>query len=366
MTAELSPEKIRRLRKNLLRWFNESARDLPWRRSKDPYGIWLSEIMLQQTRVEAGIRYYERFLKALPTVKHLARATEDRVLKLWEGLGYYSRARNLHRAARVIAKAGAFPESAAGWMALPGVGRYSAGAIASIAFGEPVSVLDGNVKRVFARLFAVEECIDTTATTASLWDLADRLVPRRSRSVHPGDWNEALMELGALICIPGTPRCQSCPLSRQCRARALHMETEWPVRKAKKPVPHREVAAAWIEKGNKVLLGKRRPEGMLAGLWEFPGGTVDSEGTHQEPLAAICEESCGVSIEVGECEAVVDHAYSHFTIRFHLYKASYRSGRIHKRHYPDCRWVSHEEIQDYALPHVDRKGLEAMQKKNRE
>jgi A/G-specific adenine glycosylase len=221
-TAE-SPDNTTQIRAKLLRWYRRYARDLPWRRTRDPYAIWLSEIMLQQTQVQTVIAYYERFLKRLPTVEKLARARLDTVLKLWEGLGYYSRARNLHKAAQCILKEyqGVFPDTAEDLRRLPGIGRYTAGAVASIAYGLAEPILDGNVTRILCRLFRIHGDTGSRDVQQQLWALAAELVPRRS----PGEFNQAMMELGATLCARQSPQCPDCPLQSLCQAQ-LHQEQD--------------------------------------------------------------------------------------------------------------------------------------------
>ncbi|MBI3119584.1 MAG: A/G-specific adenine glycosylase, partial [Candidatus Hydrogenedentes bacterium] len=216
------------IRRALLAWYRQEARDLPWRRTADPYRIWISEVMLQQTRVDQGLPYYERFLDAFPDLATLAAASEDQVLKAWEGLGYYTRARNLHKTAQTVAEqhGGKLPERAELLQLLPGVGRYTAGAIASICFGERVPVLDGNVKRVLARVHRIEDSIDDPATEKELWILAAELVPPRG----PGEFNQSMMELGARLCTPKKPRCEECPVSAHCSAFAAGVQELLPAR----------------------------------------------------------------------------------------------------------------------------------------
>ncbi|MGB2988130.1 MAG: A/G-specific adenine glycosylase, partial [Phycisphaerae bacterium] len=309
-SASFPASETRGLRRALLGWFRRNARELPWRQTRDPYRIWVSEIMLQQTRVETVIPYYRRFLKELPNVRALASAKQDQVLKLWQGLGYYRRARNLQQAARIITSKhrGCFPRTAEAWQTLPGVGRYTAGAIASIAFGERVPVLDGNAKRVLARLCAIEDGIDETATTNRLWSIVETLVPVR----NPGAFNQALMELGSRLCAPKRPSCDRCPLRHRCRARALGMEERLPVRRRKDPVPHYDIVAGAICRSGRYLLGKRPPEGLLGGLWEFPGGKIENGETHQQALVREMRDEFGLDVDVGPLVGIVRHAYSHF------------------------------------------------------
>jgi A/G-specific adenine glycosylase len=255
----------------VLAFYRDHRRDLPWRRTRDAYAIWVSEIMLQQTRVATATPYFERWMARFPSVHALAEAPLDEVLAAWSGLGYYRRARNLHRGAReVVARyGGQVPGSAEALRALPGVGRYTAGAIASVAFGEPAPIVDGNVARVLARLYAIDDDIKATATSRRLWSRAAALVPAEA----PGDFNQGLMELGATVCTPSSPRCGRCPLTALCRARARGLEGELPRtprRKRASELPLLASSAAWIERGGRVLLARRPAEGLFGGLWELP------------------------------------------------------------------------------------------------
>jgi A/G-specific adenine glycosylase len=259
----------------LLDWFAAHARDLPWRRTRDPYAIWISEVMLQQTQVKAVIPYWERWLRELPNVRALAGAPEPRVLKLWEGLGYYRRARDLRRAAQQIlaGHGGRIPESYGALLALPGVGRYTAGAIASIAFNQPRPILDGNVLRVLTRVFAVRDNPRAPATNGRLWELAESLV-RAAQATGRADacshCNQALMELGALLCTPRRPNCPACPWRRACRARREGLVDQLPVRPRRAaPTPRRCLVFVFRRAGR--YLVRQRPPGVVnAGLWEFP------------------------------------------------------------------------------------------------
>lgn len=240
--------------RKLLAWYRRNRRDLPWRRTKDPYAIWVSEIMLQQTRVAAAIPYYERFLARFPDVHALARARIDDVLALWSGLGYYRRARHLHAAARMVAKDG-FPRTEAEWRELPGIGPYAAAAISSIAFGEPKAAVDGNVIRVLSRLHA---------TTAPVRELAQAWLPARAA----GDFNQAVMELGATVCTPRAPLCPRCPLSSMCKGRAD--PSRYPKPKTRPPITEERLSVALVVRGGKVQLRRRPKSGLLGGMWELP------------------------------------------------------------------------------------------------
>lgn len=263
-TEELEPKR-RRLHRDLLAWFAASRRDLPWRRTRDPWAIWVSEIMLQQTRVETVVPYFERFMDRFPTPLTLAEAPEDHVLGAWSGLGYYRRARMLHAASRVVSERGAMPLDRDGLLELPGIGRYTAGAIASIAYGEAVGLVDGNVARVLSRLFAIEEDMKRDGMRRAE-RLAEKLVPTK----NAGDWNQALMELGATVCSPRAPACERCPVSASCRARAEGRVDVLPRIGIKpKPKPQRVQALVATWRG-RVLLARRRADGLFGGLWEPP------------------------------------------------------------------------------------------------
>jgi len=348
-------EKQAPLRRALLAWFRRTARDLPWRRTRDPYAVWVAEIMLQQTRVDQGTPYYERFLAAFPTVQALAAATEDQVLKRWEGLGYYARARNLHKAAKQVVadRGGDLPRTAADWETLPGVGRYTARAIASIAFGERVAVLDGNVKRVLARLFNIADCIDDTATIRRLWAIADGLVSPRS----PGNFNQAMMELGARVCTPKRPWCAACPVRAQCDALAAGAQEDLPVRRPKKTPPHREHVVAAIRRNGRYLIAKRPPNGLLGGLWEFPGGEIQPGETRQAALARVVKTALGIDIRVGGLVASVSHAYSHFTVALDVYRCDPLAGRPQANAHVQLKWVRPAQFDRYAFPKANHKFL---------
>ena len=259
--------------KKLLQWFARAKRPMPWRTAPAPYACWLSEIMMQQTTYQTVLPYYERFLGNFPTVQVLAAADERDVLKAWEGMGYYARARNLHKAAKKIVADG-WPRTAAEWSAIPGVGPYTAAALASVLAGEKVPVVDGNVARVFARYWRLDDDFRKLPARARL---ADRLQPYIARTDAPGDFNQAMMELGALVCTPTNPACETCPLARACAARKAGVQADYPRKAEKKPLPVRKVTAAVLTdgKGN-VLLVENREGGLLKGLWELP--TVEPAG----------------------------------------------------------------------------------------
>ena len=252
----------------LLSWYAKNARELPWRGHTDPYAVWVSEVMLQQTRVETVIPYFERWMARFPTVEALAAATQQDVLNLWEGLGYYSRARRLHRAAQIVVAEyeGELPADVDKLRDLPGIGRYTAAAIASIAFNLDEAALDGNIRRVLARVCHVSEVVSSGQGKRILWALAEEHLPPG----RAGDYNQAMMDLGATVCTPNDPACQRCPMADSCRARVLGIQDQLPVKKAKPPIPHHTVTAAVIHRNGHILIAQRPQNGLLGGMWEFP------------------------------------------------------------------------------------------------
>ena len=343
---------------DLLAWYDTTAAQLPWRATRDPYRVWLSEIMLQQTQVETVKPYYERFLTAYPTVEALAAAPLDDVLKRWEGLGYYSRARNLHRAAQIVsASGGQFSASVEGLMALPGIGRYTAGAIASIAFGVRAPVLDGNVIRVYARLLDLPDDVTQTLTQARLWEVAEAWLP----DDRPGDYNQALMDLGRLICKPRNPLCAECPIRDHCLAFPHGTQNERPVKKAKAPTPHYDVAAGMIWNARGELLIAQRPlDGLLGGLWEFPGGKQEAGETLPECLKRELREELAIEVEVGELFTRVQHGFTHFRITLHAFTCQHTGGEPQAIGARAWAWVTPDELDRYSFGKADRQVIAAL------
>ena len=302
----------------LLHWYDQNARSLPWRFDPTPYKTWISEIMLQQTRVETVIPFFERFIARFPEIGVLAAAEESDVLRLWEGLGYYSRARNLHKAARVMVEeyAGQIPADLAALRSLPGVGAYTAGAIASIAFGAAEPALDANIRRVGARLLDLHEPPGSEADRI-LWEFCRRILP----SQRSGDFNQALMDLASMVCTPEAPTCHLCPLWSDCLAFQRGTAAQLPVRKPKAKIPHRLVLAAVITRGDEVLLAQRPADGMLGKLWEYPGGSVPEE-TPSLPnaLRELMLSRFGFRIDVGSPLGSYKHAYTHFRITLQTFR----------------------------------------------
>jgi A/G-specific adenine glycosylase len=346
----------------LLDWYDHQNIQLPWRGAADPYLVWLSEIMLQQTQVAAVIPYFARFTARFPTVTALADAPLDDVLKLWEGLGYYSRARNLHRAAQIVRDeyGGKFPVASAELLKLPGIGRYTAGAIASIAGSERVAALDGNMIRVLSRLFDIESDVTETSTQRRLWELAGSLVPAE----RPGDYNQAVMDLGRTVCKPKTPLCKACPVSQYCAAYQLDVQDARPVKPAKAATPHYDVAAGIVYNQNGQFLIAQRPnDGLLGGLWEFPGGKQEAGETLAECVQRELREELAIEVEVGDLLTTVRHAFTHFKITLAAFECRHISDTPQAIGCQAWRWVTLAEVDQFAFGKADLQVIRALREK---
>ncbi len=336
----------------LLDWYSVHARELPWRGHPDPYAIWISEIMLQQTRVDTVIPYFQRWMARFSSVFELAAAPQQEVLNFWEGLGYYARARNLHQAAHVIVQdyAGQLPRTAKSLQSLPGIGRYTAAAIASIAFGQNEAALDGNIRRVLARVFDITEPVGSTEGERLLWQLADENLPSGSA----GEYNQAIMDLGATICSPTSPDCSGCPVAEICQARELGIQEERPVKKVKSSIPHYTVTAAVIRRNGQVLIAQRPDKGLLGGMWEFPGGKTETgENLDMCLKREICEE-LGVEIKVGNPFGIYEHAYTHFKITLHAFECLLTKGIPAAHEHTAICWIKPADLIDFPMGKIDR------------
>ncbi len=315
--------------------------------------------MLQQTQIATVIPYYERWMARFPTVADLAAVPLEEVLKLWQGLGYYSRARNLHAAAQTVMQrwGGQMPRRAADLQTLKGIGRYTAGAIASIAFGEATPVLDGNAMRVLTRLTDYAGDVTRSASKNELWQLAATLVP----DSRPGDYNQALMELGQQICTPAKPACLLCPLAAHCLAWQRGTQPERPVQSPRPRTPHYDVVAGviWqngqIEANERFLIAQRPLHGLLGGLWEFPGGKQEPGETLPEALRREIQEELAIEIAVGEHLTSIKHAYTHFRITLHAFQATHLSGVPQHLGVANHAWVTLAELDDYAFAVTNQK-----------
>jgi A/G-specific adenine glycosylase len=395
--SQISNQKSEIINQKLVAWFRANARDLPWRHARSPYRVWLSEMMLQQTQVDTVIPYFSRFLDRFPTLNDLAAAPIGDVLKLWEGLGYYARARNLHKAAIKIVTDlnGEWPRTVEGLLTLPGIGRYSAGAIASLAFGVRAPVLDGNVIRVLCRVFAIQRDPKDAQAREELWALAEALLPHppapspeiksrfqeRGSVASPlqmtavsssgegpgvrreaGEFNEALMELGATICTPRHPRCDACPIAAHCEAKRLDLQDQLPIKTKRKPLPHFDVTAAVIRRNGRILIAQRPFGGRLGGLWEFPGGKVEAGESLPQCLRREIKEELGFRIKVGDFITAIDHAYTHFKITLHAFECTVVSGEPRKLGVEDFKWVRMGEMDRFAFAKTDLRIIEALKR----
>jgi A/G-specific adenine glycosylase len=339
---------------SLLDWYAKNARELPWRSQQSPYRTWISEIMLQQTQVETVIPYFIGWMMRFPDIETLAKADAQEVLSYWEGLGYYSRARNLHKAARMIMEEmeGELPQTTKELQQLPGIGPYTGGAIASIAFEEDVPAVDGNIRRVLSRIFNVSEPARSTEGEKIIWNLAKQHLPKGKAS----EYNQALMDLGATICTPKEPMCAICPVSGDCLAFKLGVQEERPVKLPRKKIPRHIVTAAVIQRDGYVLLAQRHNDRLLGGLWEFPGGTLEEQDADLgDCLRREIEEELGVNVTVGMPFGKYKHAYTHFKITLHAFLCELSPGEEPQPLASQAiDWVAVENLGDYPMGKVDR------------
>jgi A/G-specific adenine glycosylase len=334
----------------LVAWHKRHGRrGLPWQGTRDPYRIWLSEVMLQQTQVSAVIPYYERFLQRFPTVEALARASEDAVLRLWSGLGYYARGRNLHAAAKQIAEQGRFPGTAEAIGRLPGVGRTTAAAIAAFAFGERAAILDGNVKRVIARSFGVAGWPGKPAVQQRLWAIAETLLPKRDI----GTYTQALMDLGATLCTRARPGCGKCPVSASCVAYKQDLVDVLPTPRPRQPLPERQATWLILRQAGRILLERRPASGLWGGLWSFP------ECDHREPRV-FCREVLNYDVEAMRDLAPVQHGFTHFQLRIRPVVCDVRRA-AHRAELPGRLWLDLPDALEAAIPAPVRKVLNSVQ-----
>jgi A/G-specific adenine glycosylase len=352
-SSALPPADRRRVARRLLAWFRRRARDLPWRHNRDPYAIWVSEVMLQQTQVATVIPYFERFLHAFPTLAELAAAEEQQVLHLWEGMGYYRRARDLHRAARQLVSSygGQVPDDPESFRALPGVGRYTAGAVLSQAFDRRLPILEANSQRVLSRLLGLRGDVRSAPLRQRLWQAAEDLLPAR----EVGQFNQALMELGALVCTPRAPDCPACPLAEWCVARRQGTQEEIPTR-ADPPLPVEvKESAVVVRRGARVLLARRPLRGRWAGMWEFPHGPLTAGESYEQAAARLVAELTGLEAEVGDELLTVKHGVNHHRITLVGFEATHRRGRFLSPFYECAVWVRPEQLASYPVSAPQRR-----------
>jgi len=333
----------------LLHWYNKNKRMLPFRNTNDPYKIWVSEVMLQQTQIKTVIPFYNRWIEEYPTLKSAADANLDKLLKLWEGLGYYGRCRNFHKALKIINEKykGEIPNKFDEFITLPGVGEYTAGAVLSIAYQKCIPAIDGNVTRVMARILGIKNL--TTKNQSRLKSNVQKLIPK----TEPGNFNQGLMELGALICTPSKPSCGICPLSSYCKAYEYKEPALYPLKKKKKVSPHYTVVAGIIWRDDKFFIQKRDENAMLGGLWEFPGGKVENGESLKKALSREIEEECSIIPLIKNKVGFVEHSYSHFSISFHCFHCIENEESVIEP--SRGAWITLNEIESFTFPKANHK-----------
>lgn len=349
---------VETLRRRLLAWFFRTRRQLPWRQSYDPYHVWLSEIMLQQTQMDRGVAYFNRWISRFPDLEAVAGADEQEILKYWEGLGYYARARNLHRAAKIMKAehGGQVPCDAATLLSLPGIGPYTAAAIASIACNRDIPVVDANVARIIARLYDLDEPVRRSSCRRRIEELAAALLPPgKARS-----FNQAMMDLGGMICTPRTPSCPRCPLAQDCLARLRGTTADRPVVPGRGPTILIEMATAILCDEGKVFIQQRLAEDIWGGLWEFPGGRLENGERAEEAVVREYREETGLNVTVDGHILTVTHFYTRYKVVLHCFHCRLADGRrsVRLEAAQQYRWVFPEELQEYAFPAGHRKLLE--------
>jgi len=349
------------LQHNILDWFQQNSRDLPWRRTYDPYHIWISEIMLQQTQMDRVVEYFKRWIKCFPDIESLANAGEEEVLKLWEGLGYYSRAGNILKTARILKTKfnGTIPADHDELLKLPGIGKYTAGAIMSIAFNKNYPLVDANIERIFARLFNLAKPVKNKKTNMYIWQKAWELLPQGNARY----FNQALMELGALVCIARNPRCMICPITTDCLAFSLDLTPERPVLQEPVKTVFIEMATGILFKNGKCFIQKRKAHGVWANLWEFPGGRLEPGETPEMALVREYQEE--TDLVVGDLEKIitVHHSYTIYRVTLHCYFCSLKDDDqeplLHTAQ--EFRWVTPDELSNYAFPAGHRKLIQYLE-----
>jgi len=359
-SSELQASKVRKLVPALLTWFNQNARDLPWRRTRDPYAIWISEIMLQQTQVKTVIPYWERWMRELPTIQSVAKVSPAKLHKLWEGLGYYARVRNLQKAAQqIIAQHnGKFPKNFDDILELPGIGRYTAGAIASIAFNQPRPILDGNVIRVLTRIFGIGTDPREKKTNARLWQLAGELVDHASRTTHHvapcSHLNQSLMELGALICTPRSPNCVVCPVQKLCVARKENRQDQLPNLSKRAAATERRFLAFVVVRDGKFLVRQRPARVVNAHLWEFPN--VEAGARLAEPQHATARAP-QLRTTSNKPLCIIKHSITRYRITLEAWRAELTNGAPASGSARRGRWLSLRQLHKLAFTSAHKKIL---------
>ncbi|MFW6216189.1 MAG: A/G-specific adenine glycosylase [Desulfohalobiaceae bacterium] len=341
--------------RSLVNWFSQSKRDLPWRREPTPYRVWISEIMLQQTQIERAIPFFTTWMQRLPTVQDTAEADRETLFKLWEGLGYYRRVINIHRTARILKEkhGNSLPVDHPLLLTLPGIGPYTAGAIMSLAFNKPYPAVDANVQRLLCRVLDIGEPVTKTTVQKRLHHAAAALIlPEHAREV-----NQALMECGALICMPRSPRCEQCPMSQACLARRRGVVEQRPLKAKPRKMTHLETVVGILVREGRILVQKRPETGLMPGLWEFPGGKLQQGETPQKGLQREIQEELGIDVQVGEILATVRHSYTSFRVRLQAYFCTPVSNKeqLRPQAAEEVYWAAPHELPGFSFPAANRR-----------
>lgn len=348
----------------LLDWFKKNQRDLPWRKTYDPYQVWISEIMLQQTQMDRGVDYFHRWMKKYPDVHRLHNASEQELFKSWEGLGYYSRVRNIRKCAKILVQKynGCLPKTVGELQKLPGIGPYTAGAISSIGYNKTVPVVDGNIGRIFARYFNIEEQLKLPKVKKYLWQLAEELVPERKAR----EFNQALMELGALVCTPRKPNCDSCPIHKECFGYRFDAAHARPVKGDKVVIVPIYMATGVLVHDGRVFIQQRLDKDIWGGLWEFPGGSIERDETPEETVVREYEEETGLKVKLEEKITITTHHYTRYKVTLHGYFCRLRRNNKlpELTSAQDFRWVEPKELDMYGFPSGHRKLINHIQDNN--
>ncbi len=355
MSLVMNHEQRTRFARSLIQWYQEHKRSLPWRQEVTPYRVWISEIMLQQTQAERVIPFFQNWLRLFPDIRSVAEAAQDELLKAWEGLGYYSRARRIQAAAQKIAGShgGSLPQDLDDLLALPGIGPYTAAAILSLAFNQPVAAVDGNVERVLARVLNIPAPVKTRASQHQIRDTAQAMIPEGQART----FNQALMELGATVCLPRKPSCAACPVRESCQSLAQGVVLQRPVPGKKTRITPIQVAAGVLTRDSRIFIQKRPPQGLMANLWEFPGGKLKDGESPDQALIREFKEELDMDIAVGEKITVIKHGYTTFRVTLHVFWCSpgIDSQEPVLRAATDSTWVHPHDLDRYAFPAADRK-----------
>ncbi len=347
------------LQQQVLTWYVAHKRPLPWRDNPTPYRVWIAEIMLQQTQMNRGVAYFERWMRRFPDIASVAIANEEQILKYWEGLGYYARARNLHQAAKIITQEhnGRFPEEESTLLSLPGIGRYTAGAILCQAFNQNAPIVDANVERVLSRVFDLDQPIKEKDSQAFLWDKAREILP----TGHAREFNQALMELGALVCTKN-PQCSICPLANLCEARRLNITADRPVRSKRTEITPIIVATGVLEHHGRIFIQKRLPKGAWASLWEFPGGRIEPNETPEQALVREYQEETGFKITIRNPLGVIKHGYTRYRVTLHCFLCTLGTDNTTPTLHAavEYRWAPLDELDHFAFPAGHRKLIDQL------